>query len=204
MRAPNLGRVTALGATTLALVFLASAGVAWACVPQAKLVTVHPRSSGPPGTEVTVSVLGFDPGRSEIRWNAVDGPLLGSANGPDFSASVAIPAVADGLYHLIVLSRSSGGMIGNTSSVSFQVVSVGGDTPTPRQLRGPALADGAVRSPSLSTGAVALAAGTGASMALVCVAGLGVARRRRRARPPLPEGTRPDGPGPDAAGEPPP
>ena len=95
--------------------------MAAACVPQPNLVTVQPHSFGPPGTKVTVVGLGFEPGRKEVRWNAPDGLLLGSTDGPNFSVPVTIPDATNGLHHLVVISRSGGGEVGNTGVVAFQV-----------------------------------------------------------------------------------
>lgn len=154
-----------------------AAPLAWACVPQPLLVTVQPRGSGPPGTEVTVSALGFDPGRAEIRWNAVDGKLLAAPDGPDFSAPVVIPQASEGLYHLVVLARSAGGEIGNTAAVSFYVTAeAGAAPPAPRRW----VAEEAPSSSSSADAGTAVAAGTGAAVALAVAGGAALAARRRR------------------------
>ncbi len=97
------------------------AGTVAACVPQPKLVVLRPHASGPPSTKVTVDVLGLDPGPAEVRWNSVDGSLLAQGSGPDFSAPIEIPAAADGLYNVVVLSRFPSGAVGNTAVTSFLV-----------------------------------------------------------------------------------
>lgn len=167
----------------LAATVWAATGLAWACVPQAELVTVQPRSSGPAGTAVTVAALGFDPGRAEVRWNAVDGEMLATAEGPEFSVPVTIPRAPEGLYHLIVLARAPGGEIGNTSTVSFQVTAPSdgaspGGSPAP-----PTPPDGRTGSSttSMSVAAVGLAAGAGAMAALCSFGGLLALRRHRNA-----------------------
>jgi hypothetical protein len=99
--------------------------VAWACVPQANLVTLSPRSSGPSGTEVTVEGLGLDPGPVEIRWNEADGPLLGEGSGPNLSVPVTIPDAPEGLYIVVLLARQPGGGVGNTARAAFQVTGSG-------------------------------------------------------------------------------
>ncbi len=102
------------------------ASVAWACVPQARLVTLQPSSSGPPGADVTVEVVGFDPGPAEVRWNSFNGVLLATGDGPNFSVSVTVPQAGDGLYSVVVIARQPGGGIGNASSTPFQVVTSSG------------------------------------------------------------------------------
>lgn len=171
------------------LTVMAVDGLAWACVPQPRLITLQPRASGPAGSEVTVAALGFDPGRAEVRWNTSDGDLLASANGPDFSVPVTIPEAPDGLYHLVVLARSPGGEVGNTATASFQVTSRDATPPastTPRARVGiePAPSPGS----STSAGTVVLAGGAGAVVALGCFAALLALRRTRKsgAEPPSP------------------
>lgn len=100
-------------------------GAAWACVPQARLVSIDPSSSGPPGSVVTVEGLAFDPGPAEVRWNASDGPRLATTTGPDFSVPVTIPTAAAGLYSIVVLSRAPDGSVGNAGSAAFEVTRPG-------------------------------------------------------------------------------
>lgn len=174
-------RVAGLGllATLLAAVWGAGS-LAWGCVPQPRLLTVQPRSSGPAGTEVTLAALGFDPGRAEIRWNAVDGELLGVANGPEFSVPVTIPRAPEGLYNLIVLARSPGGEIGNTGAVSFQVTSLGATPVAPWSNPDTRAAEKSRSSASsISAGTVLLAAGAGGVASLGCFGGLLLLRRNR-------------------------
>lgn len=176
----RVGTLTAL----FAAVMLAAATVAWACVPQPRLITLQPRSSGPAGSPVTVAALGFDPGRAEIRWNAGDGELLGTANGPDFSVGVTVPQVAEGLYHVVVLARSPGGEIGNTSTVSFEVTGEGGaaagaSSPPVSQPRGEPVSTSS--SPTSTTPALAFAAG-GGLVALGFLGGILLSRQGRKER----------------------
>lgn len=177
----RVGTLTALCAAAM----LAAATVAWACVPQPRLITLQPRSSGPAGSAVTVAALGFDPGRAEIRWNAGDGELLGTANGPDFSVGVTVPQVAVGLYHVVVLARSPGGEIGNTSTVSFEVTAEGGaaaaaPSPPAPQPRGEPMG-GSSRTTSVT--AALLFAGGGGLVALGCLGGILLSRQGRRELP---------------------
>jgi hypothetical protein len=121
---PRLRARTALVGSFVAIGTLAF-GAAWACVPQARLVTIDPSSSGPSGSIVTVEGLAFDPGPAEVRWNASDGPRLATASGPDFSVSVTIPTTETGLYSIVVLSRAPDGSVGNAGSAAFQVTRPG-------------------------------------------------------------------------------
>lgn len=159
---------------------MAGASLAAACIPQPRLVTVQPRASGPSGSKVTVAALGFDPGRAEIRWNTVDGKLLGSPDGPDFSVPVVIPEAAEGLYYLVVLARSPGGEIGNTAAVAFDVTPEAGTpaatSPTPPQR---VAAQGEPATKPTSASRTVLAAGTGAVVALAVIGATLLARRRR-------------------------
>lgn len=180
-------RGTALaGWAVLGVISLMLAGSAWACVPQARLVTLEPGSSGPVGSEVTVEGLAFDPGTVEIRWDASDGPVLGRANGPSFSAKVTIPEATEGLHAIVVLGRSPDGSIGNAATAAFQVAPAGGEGPAAAPAAAPAddagsLGDEGDDGDSVDAGAVALGAAGGAG--LVLVGGLGGAALRRRPRP---------------------
>lgn len=161
------------------VVVVAAAALAWACVPQPRLITIDPSPFGPPGTKVTINALGFDPGRAEIRWNSADGDLLGSAEGPDFSLAVSVPRVADGLYHVIVLARLPSGGIGNTAAVAFQVRSGRDISPAslPTALRTDKDTD---RSVGPSWMAVALLAASAVGLVgLGCAGGILLSRRRR-------------------------
>ncbi len=172
---------TGLFGAISALIMLVGASVAWACVPQPRLITLQPRASGPAGSQVTVAALGFDPGKAEIRWNGADGELLGTANGPDFRVEVTIPQVGDGLYHVVVLARSPGGEIGNTNTVAFEVSAdeAAGTAETPAP--GPPSDVETERPTSRPTSASAalLFAGGGGLVALGCIGGLVLARRGR-------------------------
>lgn len=97
---------------------------AWACVPQ-PLVTIEPAASGPAGSEVTVEGVALN-GRVEVRWNAIDGPLLATGSGPEISAAVAIPSVSPGLYSVVVVEREPGGGLGSSGRAAFLVTGDGG------------------------------------------------------------------------------
>lgn len=177
-------RTAAAVATATVAAVLLLAAAAWACVPQPLLVTVQPGLSGPAGSQVSVAAVGFDGGRAEIRWNALDGELLGTAEGPDFSAGVTIPPVPPGMYHVVVLGRAPGGELGNTRTVPFMVTAEGravaGAAAPPDPW--PESADAAGQSPrrtSTPAGRSALLMATGAGLAaLGGLAGILVSRGR--------------------------
>lgn len=101
-------------------------GVAWACIPQ-PLVSVDPRASGPAGATVNVVGSNFPSGEVEVRWNSVQGELLGkvSSGGSQVSVSIDIPQTGEGLYALIVFIRSPSGGIGSSARAAFEVTAAG-------------------------------------------------------------------------------
>ncbi|MDP9023286.1 MAG: hypothetical protein M3N57_11460, partial [Actinomycetota bacterium] len=82
--------------------------------PQAATAEAQPRMrldisphAGPAGTQVTVTVEGFADGPVEIRWDDRDGPLLATAEGPDFTVEVTVPADASPGQHTFVLNATA-------------------------------------------------------------------------------------------------
>lgn len=104
------------------VVLLATAASAWACFPQPYLV-LRPQASGPAGSRITVEGRNFAGGQTELRWNAIDGQLLGGADQPSFSKEIAIPRAHDGLYTVLALTREASGGIGAVAPAQFQVTS---------------------------------------------------------------------------------
>ncbi|HSH58973.1 MAG TPA: hypothetical protein VK988_04895 [Acidimicrobiales bacterium] len=106
----------AVVATSIVGLVLAMASVAWACTIQARIVAVTPGS----GTERSaLTVRGEGLGQSstgaplpvEIRWNALDGPVVGTAVADpsgNFSAEVTVPEAAPGVYSLLVVAEGAG------------------------------------------------------------------------------------------------
>ncbi len=125
-RRPACG-IMALGLLTLGLIAISPAA---ACLPRARLVTVLPLSSGPPGSQVRVEGIGFDPAPNtvDVRWNSSDGPGLATATGPNFAVEVTIPEAPVGLHGIIVLSRSPDGAVGDAGRASFQVTGPAAET----------------------------------------------------------------------------
>lgn len=105
--------------TLWCLAVIGGASAAHACVPQ-PLIVLSPQASGPSGSRVTVNGLAVE-GTVEIRWNAVDGPQLGEARGPNFSGEVVIPEASEGLHAIIVAERRPDGGLGSTGRAAFYV-----------------------------------------------------------------------------------
>lgn len=61
-------------------------------------------------------------GPTEIRWNGTDGPLIGTAMGPDFVTNIAIPEAPDGLYTVVVLSRDVDGGVATAATATVGVL----------------------------------------------------------------------------------
>lgn len=111
----------ARAAAVALLLSMTGAATAWACVPQPTIVAVQPRASAPAGGQVTVLGDNFDGAPVEIRWNGLQGTLLGTGNGPSFSIPITVPDDEPGLYVLTALSRQPGGGVGGTARASFQI-----------------------------------------------------------------------------------
>ncbi len=105
----------------LVAVTVAGANGAWGCFPL-PVLTVQPRASGPGGTQVTVEGVDFGEGvESEIRWNAIDGPLLARGSRGAFSVSVTIPQVDDGDYAIVAFSRLVDDSVGVKAATTFRI-----------------------------------------------------------------------------------
>ena len=99
----SVGERRALGALVLAAAAFMPAAVAWACVPQAT-VSIQP-TSGPSGTQATMSGSGWADRPVELRWGTARGPLLAETRGPSFSVPVTIPQAADGVHQVMATQR---------------------------------------------------------------------------------------------------
>jgi hypothetical protein len=83
-------------------------------------------NAGAAGDMVTVNGFRFAEGPVEIRWTAIDGPLLAKATGPNFTATVKIPDSPTGMYSMVVFSRAADGSVGPLASVSAFSISTSG------------------------------------------------------------------------------
>lgn len=188
MRTASLVRAS-LAAGLIAIVLAAATGAS-ACFPL-PVLSVQPRASGPAGARVTVSGVDMGEGATEVRWNAIDGPLLGRGGVDTFNVEVTIPQAADGVYAIVALARRTDDSIGVKVVTPFQV---GADAGPRAGAEPPSAAAGtsAHSSPtaSLSTAAtVGLALG-GLAVALVGgVAGAALTRGRHAGPGPPPDTT---------------
>ncbi|MDP1803558.1 MAG: hypothetical protein Q8K72_00175, partial [Acidimicrobiales bacterium] len=109
-----------------------AASAAWACVsgPVVNLSTVTAK----PGEQVTLTGTGFrqaDP--VQVRWNALDGPIVAELAKPDnqtVTANFAVPAgTAPGSYVLIVSQTKNGQPSLSPIRAVLNVVGPSGQTP---------------------------------------------------------------------------
>ena len=176
----------AAGAVASIAVLGIAASTAWACVsgPVVNLSTV----SAKPGEQVTLTGTGFrqaDP--VQVRWNALDGPIVAEVAKPDnqtVTANFAVPAATAPGSYVVIVSQTRDGKptlspiraVLNVVGPSGQTPVVGADTTADAGDRLPAL----VQSDSdVSNGTLALVALGVAGMGMFAagVAALGVSRR---------------------------
>lgn len=183
----NTGSARTVAAIGVVATTLAWAAAAWACFPL-PLVTVAPQASGAAGDEITVNGVDLGAGAIEVRWNAVDGPLLGRGTGPNFSIPVNVPDVPDGVYVIVALTREPSGSVGVKAAAEFQVSSAGSggtSVSSPPGAQEPDSTDGSSERQDVlsTTGTAALVLGC------LVAGGLGgalVSRRRATERTPSP------------------
>lgn len=190
MTATRLTRLLAAVAVAVAAATAAVATGAWACFPL-PVLSVQPRASGPVGAQMTVEGVDFGEGvGTEVRWNALDGPLLGRGPNDRFRVPVTIPAAEDGTYVIVALSRRVDGSVGVKAAAAFQVESNLPTGPAPPAADRAADGDAAPGPTKLSTAAIAGLALTGGALFTVGgVAGACLARRKRAPSKKPPAGT---------------
>lgn len=163
----------------LLLLFVLAGGVladsksTMACVPQ-PLITLAPAASGPVGSQLVASGYSIV-GRAEVRWNALDGPLLATATGPTFVVSLTVPDSQPGLYTIVLLERGANGGLGSTGRASFLVTSLAGLPQNDPKMQGES-GDG---SASLRSRPVRTAVAAGVLVVLLLGILVGRAGRRR-------------------------
>lgn len=130
-----------LWATVLALSLAAAIGAVWACTGQSQFVGLSTRY-GPPGTSVEVRGQALwgtygngRPAVAEIRWNDLQGPVVGSAAADasgNFTTAIRVPDVSPGIYSLIIAVAE--GTNQGVARSAFEVTptqAAGGDGPVP-------------------------------------------------------------------------
>ena len=167
-------RSTVAMVMAVAGVALAGMSVAWACTGQ-PLMHLATDSVGEVRSHARVEVLANEAvaGPVALRWNALDGPMLASAEvkaGQATTLDATIPDAAPGVYYL-VLQTSAG-----VARSAFEVTGAPGSASTSPWAKAaePAAADGPLG--SFEAGLAVLGVGLVGISALTLVA---VARRRR-------------------------
>lgn len=181
----DLRRLAAGGLAGAAALALAGS-TAWACVsgPVVNLSTVQAK----PGEQVTLTGTGFrQPDSVQVRWNALDGPVVAELAKPEnqtITATFAIPPGTTPGSYVVVVSQTKNGKMSlspiravlNVVGPSGQTPVLGADTTSDTSERIPAL----VRSNNdVSTGTLALVAlgVAGVGMFAAGVAALASSRR---------------------------
>ena len=113
-------------------IVLGASSYAFACSASAYLGPLSP-NAGPRGTEVTVTGSSWAASSSrstdsnasvgpvEIRWGSESGPILGTANGPEFSVNVVIPDAAPAYYVITGVARRGDGTVVGRQSRTFRL-----------------------------------------------------------------------------------
>jgi hypothetical protein len=101
-------------------VVFGAAAFAWACTENAS-ISAFPKS-GVAGSTTKVDGAGFTDAPVELRWDAVNGPLLAVTDGPKFLQPVEIPPAGPGVHKIVAvhINPMSGDTTYNTTS--FMVV----------------------------------------------------------------------------------
>ena len=111
-----------------------AASAAWACTESADLATVG-ANSGAVGSTVTVDAKHFNAARVDVRWGGPAGPVVAVGQGPEFTASFAVPADATAGVHLIVATQADSRNPATTFKVtsSSPTASSAPEAPAPSQ-----------------------------------------------------------------------
>jgi len=94
---------------------------AWACTGAAASTSISPKV-GLVGGQVTVAGTGYGQAPVEIRWSGTTGPLLATAQGPNFSVKVDVPAdAAPGMFYIAAVQRDGAGGVSYKVADTFEV-----------------------------------------------------------------------------------
>jgi hypothetical protein len=174
-------------------VVVGCAAAAWACVsgPAVNLSTANVK----PGDQVTLTGTNFrQPDPVTVRWNALDGPILGTFDKPangSISGAITVPADARaGNYVLIITQHKADGKLSQMPVRALLTVTpAGGAVPalgaavassTEARQPGLVVADNSVSGTTLALIAVGVA---GVGMFIAGVAALFAGRYRREPKP---------------------
>lgn len=104
-------------AFSVAMVAVLASGLAWACTEAAGISLGA--NGGPAGLPVSITGTAFAPEPVEIRWNSAEGPILGTAQGPDFTVEITPPSgTRSDVYYVVAVQNSSQGNFKATETFS--------------------------------------------------------------------------------------
>jgi len=167
------GKRLLLGGLGSAAVVVLAAASSWACVsgPVVNLSTVQAK----PGDVVTITGTGFrQPDLVQVRWNALDGPVLAELAKPDnqtISVPFTVPPGTPPGNYVVIVTQSRDGNV--SLSPIRAVLSVVGPTGQAPVLGAALTSDSADRAPGLVRSDDSISTGTLALVSLG-VAGLGM------------------------------
>ena len=120
-------RAALLGGSVVASVVFGVASLAWACTNFARVDAINPPADAA-RSEVTVrGVVGGANTPVELRWNALNGPVVGAANADasgQFSVKGTVPQAEPGIYSIIAVAGEAG-----VGRVAFEVTAPAGAPP---------------------------------------------------------------------------
>ena len=117
--------VVAAGTCALLVVML---GAAWACTPQPRSFAARP-DTGAGGTATEIIGQGmpaFVP--VEVRWDDLDGSVIGSAQADEngrFKAPIVVPDSLPGMHTVIFKAREGDGPVTSVGRIPFRVSPAG-------------------------------------------------------------------------------
>lgn len=183
-------RRSVAGGLVAMVVVVVTVATAWACVsgPAINLATMNVK----PGEKITIEGTGFPTGdRAIVRWNALDGPTLGTLepqSDPPFSATITVPTDTNAGSYLLIVTPTGVDGTPSDNPVRALVTVIpdradsppGGRAPSHEE---PARATGADTSPSPLSPALLASTVTGLSITGLVVPMVAILSFRRRPLP---------------------
>ena len=80
-------------------------------------------------------------GPVEIRWNGASGTVLATAQGPNFSQKLNVPAEAGGMFYIAAVQRDGAGTVTYKVADTFEVTAPAAGAATPSQSSASAAGD---------------------------------------------------------------